>query len=263
MLKRIKKSIYHWITNNRNNRIGKLLYSFSSTINEALENKNNDFNTNGEKWLIDSLDANQSLIVFDVGANIGDWTKLVHHKNCQAQIHSFEPIPTIFERLANNTKEIVQIKINNLALGEFSGIIQMNYYPQAPIFSSFYNHPLGKNMGKVTSVEVMTGDEYCQINHIEYIDFLKIDVEGFESKVLLGFDKMFSEQRIRMIQFEYGDLVLKTGFLLKDFYEFFEKNNYKVGKLFPRFIEFGDYNYKKENFLPSNFVAVSNSEFAL
>ncbi|PZX47648.1 FkbM family methyltransferase [Algoriphagus chordae] len=258
MPREIKKSIYHWITNHRKTRIGKLLYSFSSTINEALENKNNDFNTNGEKWLIDSLDANQPLIVFDVGANIGDWTKLVHHKNKYAQIHSFEPIPAIYERLAQNTQGIEEIKINNLALGEFSGVLEMNYYPQNPIFSSFYNHPLGKNKKNLTRVEVMTGDKYCELNQIEFIDFLKIDVEGFESKVLFGFERMFSEKRIKMIQFEYGDLVLKSNFLLRDFYGFFESRNYKVGKLYPGYVDFDGYSCKKENFIPSNFVCLIN-----
>lgn len=259
MLKKIKKYLYHWITYQRNNKIGKILNSLSTSIYEALENKNNDFHSNGEKWLIDSLDSNQALIIFDVGANVGDWSKLVHQKNQNAIIHSFEPIPAIYQKLTINTNSINQIRINNLGLGEVSGFIEMNYYPQNSIFSSFYNHPLGNNKENVTRVEVMTGDEYCELHKIEFIDFLKIDVEGFESKVLFGFEKMFSENRIRMIQFEYGDLVLKSGFLLKDFYEFFENKNYKIGKLFPNSIEFSNYSYKKENFLTSNFVVIMES----
>ena len=263
MMDSIKKSVYHWITGQRKNRIGKGLYTVIKIIHEALENKNNDFNTNGEKWLVDSLGSEKPLIVFDVGANIGDWTKMVHYKNRNAKIHSFEPIPEIFKKLSENTKGIDQIAINNLALGKEEDKLEMNYYPSNPIFSSFFNHPLGKNQENVVEVKVTSGDAYCKLENIEFIDFLKIDVEGFEPSVLFGFDRMFAEKRIGMVQFEYGDLVLKTGFLLKDFYEFFEKKNYKVGKLFPRFIEFGDYNFNKENFLPSNFVAVHNAEFDL
>jgi FkbM family methyltransferase len=263
ILKKIKQSVYHWLSKQRPTSCGKRLLSINQSLFEALENKNNDFKTNGEKWLIDSLDSDKAIIVFDVGANIGDWSKMAYSKNKNAIIHSFEPVPAIFEKLAENTNGIDQISINNLALGEKEDVLQMNYYPSNSIFSSFYHHPMGKNQSNVVEVKVMSGDAYCQLHNVEFIDFLKIDVEGFESKVLFGFDRMFAEKRIGMVQFEYGDLVLKTGFLLRDFYEFFEKNNYKVGKLFPEFIEFGEYSYKKENFLPSNFVAIHNSELPL
>jgi FkbM family methyltransferase len=256
MLNNFKKAIYHWITNQRRTKFGRLLREFNNVIYEALENKNNDFFTNGEKWLIDSLKSDSELTIFDVGANIGNWTRMVHRENYNAKIFCFEPVPAIFERLAENTKDMKGIVVNNFALGRGDDVMKMNYYPSIPIFSSFYHHPMGSSNELVVDVKVVSGDEYCKANNIDFIDFLKIDVEGFESNVLFGFQKMISEKRIKMIQFEYGDLVLDTRFLLKDFYNFFEKSGYKVGKIYPGFIEFGDYDYKKENFLTSNFVAV-------
>lgn len=251
-----KKYIYHWITNQRNKVLGKYLYSINNILYEALENKNNDFFTNGEKWLIDSLLLNNKSIVFDVGANIGDWSKLVNSKFREVNIHSFEPIPYVFQKLEENLVEIDNIKVNNFALGNTEGVINMNYYPSNSLFSSVFNHPLGQGKENIIQVNVVKGDYYCEFNNINEIHFLKIDVEGFESEVLFGFEKMLSERKIKMIQFEYGDLVLRSRFLLKDYFELLEKYNFSVGKLFPNYIKFTSYDYKMENFLTSNFVAV-------
>lgn len=260
MFTKTKKYIYYLLTRQRRSAFGKFLYSFCERVIEALENKNNDFETNGEKWLIESLKFNDKLTVFDVGANVGNWAKLVHNSNQSVMIHSFEPVPVVFKKLVENTKDISQIKSNNLALGASLGILKMNYYPENTLFSSFYEHPLGKSKNVPIEVDIITGDDYCHINGIKFIDFLKIDVEGYESNVLFGFEKMIKTNSIRMIQFEYGDLSLKSGFILKNLYDFFYANDYSVGKLFPDYVEFGPYNYKKENFLTSNFIALKNGE---
>ncbi|WP_026952172.1 FkbM family methyltransferase [Algoriphagus mannitolivorans] len=252
----LKTFAFRWITKNRKGIVGKFLYSLVTKVIEALENKNNDHYSNGEKWIIDSLSSDDNLIVFDVGANIGKWSSLVSQRNFSAQIHAFEPIPFVYEKLKSNFSENVKIIVNNIGLGDSEGFLEMNYYPENTLFSSFYSHPMGNSHKRTVKVSLVTGDTYCQIYKINTIDFLKIDVEGFESNVLFGFEKMISEQRIRMIQFEYGPLVLESKFLLKDFFKFFQSYGYKVGKLYPNYIEFCEYNYKLENFIPSNFIAV-------
>lgn len=256
MFLKVKKVLFSFITGLRTNRLGSFLYTFCYGILDALENKNNDFESNGERWLIENLESQNRIVVFDVGGNVGVWSRMVWLHNNQAQIHSFEPVPEIYERLVKNVNQCESIFPNNIALGAAEGFLRFNYYPKNSLFSSFYDHPMGKSLGIELEVNVQTGDNYCQINEIEYIDFLKIDVEGFESNVLSGFEKMINSKRIKMIQFEYGDLVLKSRFLLVDFYNLLESKGYKVGKLFPGYVDFSPYNVRKENFLTSNFVAV-------
>ncbi len=53
--------------------------------------------------------------------------------------------------------------------------------------------------GVEIEVESITGNEFCLKNKIESIDLLKIDTEGFESKVLFGFKEMFDKGQIKMV----------------------------------------------------------------
>jgi hypothetical protein len=75
--------------------------------------------------------------------------------------------------------------------------------------------------------------------------------------VLVGFSKRLKEQKIKVIQFEYGPLNLDSHFLLKDFYKLLEGNGYRIGKIYPTWIDWTGYSIEKENFILSNFLAVS------
>ncbi|MBK8024283.1 MAG: FkbM family methyltransferase [Chloroflexi bacterium] len=54
-------------------------------------------------------------------------------------------------------------------------------------------------------VKVDTLDDYCARNAVESIDYLKIDVEGYEMEVMLGAESLLSSGQIGLIHFEYGD----------------------------------------------------------
>lgn len=238
----------------RRNFFGRFLFSSAKSLSNAMNNKINDGNLSGEYWFLKNLNPSGIKVVFDVGANVGNWTKKVLESIPDAQIHAFEPVPNTFELLETNTRHIQRIKRNRLGLSSESGQLSFNYYPNSSYLSSAFKHDLGKG-GEQLEVDVITGDEYCKINEINEIDLLKIDTEGFESKVLMGFKTMFAEQRINLVQFEYGPMAIDSKFLLADFYEFFESRGFEVGKIYPNWIDFRPYSKEMENFVLSNFVA--------
>ena len=55
---------------------------------------------------------------------------------------------------------------------------------------------------KVEKVMVTTLDVYCKQNHLSSIDLLKLDVQGYEARVLRGATKLLEENRIRVIMAE-------------------------------------------------------------
>jgi Methyltransferase FkbM domain len=99
------------------------------------------------------------------------------------------------------------------------------------------------------------GDEFLAREGISQVDFLKLDVEGAEHLVLEGLEGYLREQRIRLVQFEYGRVNILTHFLLRDFYQLFAKYGYAVGKVFPDYVEFREYELKDEDFLGPNYLA--------
>jgi hypothetical protein len=88
------------------------------------------------------------------------------------------------------------------------------------------------------------------------IDLLKIDVEGLEGEVVLGFLDTIRKRKIRCIQFEYGYANVLSHFLLFDFYRRLEPMGYVVGKIFPDRVEFRPYSLEMESFKGPNYIAV-------
>jgi hypothetical protein len=85
---------------------------------------------------------------------------------------------------------------------------------------------------------------------------LKIDTEGMELKVLKGADGLLKSGSIKVIQFEYGFACIDAGYLLRNIYEYLTAFNYKLGKLYPNYVDFCSYHRMMENFIGPNFVAV-------
>lgn len=110
---------------------------------------------------------------------------------------------------------------------------------------------------ELKNCETIKGDDFCKREEIEIIDFLKIDVEGAERKVLKGFENKIREGKIKIIQFEYGYANGDDHCLMKDFYEFFINYGYQIGPLKSNGVLFMDFDYKLNNFNSGpNFVAV-------
>lgn len=112
--------------------------------------------------------------------------------------------------------------------------------------------------------QMIRGDEFCQENGIDHIDFLKIDTEGHDLNVLRGFGGMLTSGAISVIQFEYNRLNLFTCNLLRCFYATLNlpdaAPHYRIGRLFPNSVRFKDYGPLDENFIDGNFVAVSETK---
>jgi hypothetical protein len=91
---------------------------------------------------------------------------------------------------------------------------------------------------------------------IAAIDFLKIDVEGAEARVLNGFSRRLASQDVHCVQFEYGAFSVQTKVLLGDYYAMLA-DSYWIGKIYPNYVEFKEYDWTMEDFRFSNYCCVS------
>jgi FkbM family methyltransferase len=157
-------------------------------------------------------------VALDIGANIGLFTGYLATFP-STSVHSFEPVPQTFFRLETNIINNClngKAVLNRLAVGETQGSIKFAISNDSPatnkISTSESDHDI-----KVT---VTTLDQYCEDNHIDDIDFLKIDVEGMETQVLRGGDKMLKEKKIKSILIEICPPNLNaTGNSIENLYE--------------------------------------------
>lgn len=224
------------------------------------KNFNYDPETNGEYFLLRQLPDLK--VAFDVGANQGDWG-IACAKLCpQSTIHAFELVPTTVEVLKSNTADNTNIVINAFGLSDAAGAVDVQVHPDPNEHYLSSMLPGGAHIHKAEFLtkrgRVETGDDYCQTSGIDHVDFLKIDVEGAEGHVLRGFQRMLRDNRISVIQFEYGQANIFSRFMLYDAYEMLSNLGYSVGKLFPSGVRFRPWQPDDEDFLGPNFVAVAN-----
>lgn len=258
----LKKRLFHLITLQKRNFLGRTLQGISTSLRNALENKMNDNELSGEYRVLRILGRSNPKVVFDVGANVGNWTKELNQYSPDSVVFSFEPVPQTFEMLCQNLKGMHKVKLQPFALSDREGTLLFNFYPANPYFSSIYKTTLDSNF-QTLSVNTISGDAFCDEQNIEEIDFLKIDVEGSENKVLEGFSRRIKDQKIKVIQFEYGPQNVESRFLLKDFYKMLGENGYQIGKIYPTWVDWSGYSVEKENFILSNFLAVSKNAVSI
>lgn len=161
-----------------------------------------------------------SPVVFDVGANEGHWLSSVLATSPTAQIHAFEPQPSLAKRLIASHPGV---RVNAMALGEEVNVLELFDYADHPgsqhasLLPGVIDKVYGKDARSQT-VPVGTIDDYCVQHDVEKIDFLKIDVEGFELNILRGAHRMLNDGRIGAIQFEFNYLNAVGRVFMRDFF---------------------------------------------
>lgn len=233
----------------------KLFASFCRLFLRAYENYDYDIDRNGEAWLLERLRPLRPTVVFDVGANVGDWSVHAAVAFPEATIHAFEPVPDTHSALARSATSLPgRIVANPFGLADKDGAIPLTVMADDNTLSSIV--ALHEGQGRQVDCAMRAGDAYMAEHGIDRIDLLKIDVEGAEHLVLQGFARALAEGRIGVIQFEYGQANIVTRFLLRDFHLLLESHGYSVGKLFPARVDFRSYRFEHEDFIGPNFVAV-------
>ncbi len=131
--------------------------------------------------------VSDSDVFVDVGANIGLYTLLASRLvGPHGSVHAFEPLEDAFDLLKRNVRlnKMDNVRLNPAALGESAGEAEL-YVNQESTLTSLGQTGRG-NVLSVKKVPVLTLDEYAAKAGLDTIDFLKIDVEGFEGHVLRG-----------------------------------------------------------------------------
>jgi FkbM family methyltransferase len=198
-------------------------------------------------------------VIFDVGANIGDYSLLLTEVfRDQAQIYSFEPSVKTYRKLSENTAGKVKGSLHNFGFGDTPSRTTLYSDTDASGLASVYKRKLDHfniDMNRTEEIEIRTLESFCAENDIKQIQFLKIDVEGHEKKVLDGAKQMIDLGRIDFIQFEFGGTDIDSRTFFRDFYYLLNDryNIYRIVKdgIYP----IQHYGELYESFLPTNFLA--------
>ncbi|HWI96514.1 MAG TPA: FkbM family methyltransferase [Solirubrobacterales bacterium] len=193
----------------------RLLRRLLTKVNARLSGYQSfDPRTNGEwRFLEKSIDVGDG-IVFDVGANRGEWAMQALAFHPRARLHCFEPGGTAFGELTSALGDRAQV--HKAAVSSEPGTVVLHATEDSEQSSLFSRRQFGEAT-KSETVEAVTIDQICEREGIEEIALLKIDTEGNELAVLKG--AVGTLPRIKTIQFEYGGTAVDARIYLRDFFD--------------------------------------------
>ena len=219
----------------------------------------------GEKFVISRILKDylksKNPVLFDVGANLGDYSRELRTEFPHSHIYAFEPNLYTFKTACENLDSL-NINCFNLGFGYQEAEASIYTYSDEKYseHASLYKDVL-LNFHKANNLVEMqflmtTLDKFCQKENINFIDFIKIDVEGHELEVLKGAERMIADKKISIIQFEFNVCNIISRVFLKDFYELLKGYDiYRIDS--DRLIPLFEYDFANEIFKFQNFLAIS------
>jgi len=232
----------------------------------GVNNYENDYYS-GEHYFLSKLNFNtENDVIFDVGANVGNYAIHLRKLFPKSKIYSFEPHPRIFEHLKENCKE--GFDIYNFGLGdEAKDLLLYDYIDEqegsehASLYKDVFDSIYKRNTTSY-NIQIKTVDDFVKENNIKRINLLKSDTEGHDFSVLLGAKSSIENNIIDIIHFEFNSMNTASKVFFKDFFNYLI--NFDLYRLLPKgVIKISTYEpVYNEIFGFQNIVAVrKNSEY--
>ncbi len=179
-------------------------------------------------------------IIFDVGASIGNTVRAYLKLSPPAIIYCFEPYPASIAKLKNRFSSKKQVRIVPYAVAEKSGekIFYVNHFeptnsllPRPDESRRYYPRHAGPK--NTITVRTLSLDDFAKDSGIEYVDVLKLDVQGGELMALQGSEKLLQARAIGLI---YSEIIFiahyKGGPLFHHLCSFLDSYDYSLFNIY-------------------------------
>lgn len=169
--------------------------------------------------------------IFDIGANEGQFADKMLLLFPEAVIYSFEPIPETFVLLQKNFENVKRLKAINLALGDSTGEISFNkneYSPSSSLLPLSDKHVENFDYAVKTNPISVKIDKLDNVMSSEKFDLpllIKIDVQGFEDKVIKGGTEIIKKADLVLCEVSFAELY-KGQLLFDKIYEILKELGY-------------------------------------
>lgn len=224
----------------------------------------NDMRTNGERLVqeivVRNYPSDRDLVVFDIGANVGDWSAQLLARcgpfaRGSCSLHAFEPVSSTAEALRRRLEGVHagwNVVTVRKGMSERQGQCEISVVEEGCGVNSIIPEP-GQKLKRTEVAELTTVDAYCAENRIPEVGLLKSDTEGHDLFVLRGARGMLEREKIAVVQFEYNHRWVWSRATLFDVFQYAGDLDYRVGKVTPRGVEFyKEWHEELEKFVEGN-----------
>lgn len=173
-------------------------------------------------------------VVIDCGANIGNWTRELrsHLGNDSGRWIVIEPTPENIQRL----QSLPNVEIVEAAAGERAEKLQLYNYNSGSGWTSLHQRHDSFAEGhqfSVHTVPVITIDSLMADKGLDYVDFLKMDIEGHELFALRGAIQSLSARRVKALSFEFGSGNVNSRTFFRDFWDLLTPLGFELRRICP------------------------------
>lgn len=194
--------------------------------------------------LVQQLRIHQIEVVFDIGANTGQFATMLRDAGFPGRIVSFEPSSAAYATLSRRARRDPDwIIAPRVALGDHEGTTILNLAGNSasssllPMLQSHVtaapgSRYIGSEMVDLRKLDSIGAELVSESERV----FLKLDVQGFEHKVLQGADRFL--RRIKGIQLELSLVPLYEGeSLFHPMLHHLEERGYEIWSLVPGLVD--------------------------
>jgi FkbM family methyltransferase len=155
----------------------------------------------------------EAITILDVGAHFGMVTGRYKELFPQATVYALEPFPESFLKLQKNTQGYGKVHPINIGLTDRAGLLPLHDNTLSATNSLLDPDEAAEEtwgLGTVKSKGTVmcsfdTLDHFTAEKGIEFIDILKLDVQGLESRILDGAEACLASKRIGLI---YSEIII-------------------------------------------------------
>jgi len=174
----------------------------------------------------------QGDVVFDVGANIGQYSLLASRLvGAIGRVYAFEPAIEVLQKLRENIALNTPDNIHVIPKAVAAESKNMQFFPASEEKDQDIGSLLpakGTRSNESIEVEAISLDDFCDSNSIDHVDFLKIDAEGFDLEVLKGASGLIDRNPDLVVMAEIAPHLLKLAHASpEDLYGFMEERGFK------------------------------------
>jgi len=184
------------------------------------------------------IDTTTILNAIDGGCYKGRMAEKMLSTFPNATVHCFEPQADLYANLQKKFANEKRIKIYDTALSDHQG--ETEFHVNQDKYTSSILKSVSQDIKTTnsTTVKLETLDEFAKNNSIDQIDFIKLDLQGYELNALNGGNHIVKNAKLIYIEFNFQERyegcsmfydvskhLYESGFTLYRLYEIYGYDN--------------------------------------